>query len=46
MSWTSWIIARLGGRNGYASESPPGPIVMLCGLQNFESQYEGWCLAK
>jgi hypothetical protein len=46
LSWASWIIARLGGWNGYASESPPGPIVMLRGLQNFEFQYEGWCLAK
>jgi len=46
MAWVSWIIARLGGWNGYRSESPPGPIVMLRGLQKFELQYEGWLLAK
>lgn len=46
MSWASWIIARLGGWNGYASESPPGPIIMLRGLQKFELQYEGWLLAQ
>lgn len=41
MSWAAWILARLGGWNGYCSESPPGPIVMLRGLQKFELQYEG-----
>lgn len=46
MAWASWIIARLGGWNGYSSESPPGPIVMLRGLQKFELQYEGWLLAQ
>ncbi len=46
MSRAAWIIARLGGWNGYASESPPGPIVMLRGLQKFELQYEGWLFAR
>ena len=46
MSWVSWIIARLGGWNGYRSESPPGPSLMLRGLQKFELQYEGWLLAQ
>jgi len=46
MAWSSWIIARLGGWNGYPSESPPGPIIMLRGLQRFELQYEGWILAQ
>lgn len=46
MSWAAWIVARSGGWNGYASEGPPGPIVMLRGLQKFESQYEGWLLAQ
>lgn len=46
MPWAAWIIARIGGWNGYASESPPGPIVMLRGLQKFELQYEGWLLAQ
>jgi hypothetical protein len=46
MAWVSWVIARLGGWNGYPSESPPGPIIMLRGLQKFELQYEGWLLAQ
>ena len=46
MAWAAWIIARLGGWNGYPSESPAGPITMLRGLQKFESQYEGWLLAQ
>ena len=46
MSWAAWIIARLGGWNGYKSESPPGPIVMLRGLQKFEERHEGWLLAQ
>jgi len=46
MAWASWIIARLGGWNGYRSESAPGTIVMLRGLQKFELQYEGWLLAQ
>ncbi len=41
-----WIIARLGGWNGYRSESPLGPIVMLRGLQKFEIQYEGFGAMK
>jgi hypothetical protein len=46
MAWVAWIIARLGGWNGYRCESPPGPITMLRGLQKFEVQYEGWLLAQ
>jgi len=46
MAWVAWIIARLGGWNGYRSEGPPGPIVMLRGLQKFEFQHEGWLLAQ
>ena len=46
MAWAAWIIARSGGWNGYASESPPGPITMLRGLQKFEIQYEVWILVQ
>lgn len=46
LAWASWIIARIGGWNGYASESPPGPITMLRGLQKFDLQFEGWILAQ
>jgi hypothetical protein len=37
LAWASWIIARLGGWKGYASESPPGPITMRHGLIRFEA---------
>ena len=46
LSWAAWIIARLGGWNGYPSESPPGPITMLHGLKRFQSIFEGVQLAK
>jgi hypothetical protein len=46
MAWASWLIARLGGWMGYASEAKPGPITMLHGLQRFDSMVQGWRLAK
>lgn len=46
LSWASWIIARLGGWKGYASESPPGPITMRRGLEYFEAIKDGFSLAK
>jgi hypothetical protein len=47
LSWASWIIARLGGWQGYtSSEGPPGPIVMGRGLRRFYAMYDGWKLSK
>jgi Transposase DDE domain len=46
LTWAAWIIARLGGWKGYASESPPGPITMLRGLTQFKTLYEGWSLVE
>lgn len=46
LSWGSWIIARLGGWKGYASERPPGPITMKNGLKQFQLIYQGWELRK
>lgn len=46
LSWTSWIIARLGGWMGYRSERPPGPITMFNGLNKFYSYVEGWRLGQ
>lgn len=45
LAWAAWMIARLGGWKGYASERKPGPITMLRGLQAFSSIHQGWDLA-
>jgi len=45
LSWASWIIARLGGWNGYACESPSGPMTMYRGLEKFHNYFGGWGLA-
>lgn len=46
LAWAAWIIARLGGWKGYASERKPGPLTMLHGLQSFSSICQGWVLAR
>jgi len=46
LSWAAWIIARLGGWMGYASESPPGPITMYRGIDIFHAYFEGWLLGQ
>lgn len=45
LAQVAWIIARLGGWKGYASEAKPGPITMLRGLQRAEAICQGWKLA-
>jgi Transposase DDE domain len=44
IGWLAWIIARLGGWTGYASERPPGPITMHRGWYRFEQMAHGWKL--
>jgi hypothetical protein len=44
IAWLAWIIARLGGWTGYASERPPGPITMQRGWRRFEQMAQGWNL--
>lgn len=46
LAWAAWMIARLGGWKGYASEAKPGPVTMLRGLQSFAAIVQGWKLAK
>ena len=44
MAWASWIIARLGGWDGYPSSKPPGPITLKHGLDRFFDIAHGWTL--
>jgi hypothetical protein len=46
LAWAAWVVARLGGWNGYASERPPGPLTMLDGLKRLEGMVLGWRLAQ
>ena len=46
LSWASWIIARIGGWKGYASQRPPGSITFKIGLEKFYSIYEGFQIAR
>jgi hypothetical protein len=44
LAWASWIIARLGGWDGYPSSKPPGPITFRHGLEHFRVILIGWGL--
>ncbi|HUZ13982.1 MAG TPA: IS4 family transposase [Caulobacteraceae bacterium] len=44
LAWTAWIIAKLGGWDGYPKSKPPGPITFRHGLQYFRSLAHGWAL--
>jgi hypothetical protein len=42
LAWAGWIIAKLGGWDGYPSSRPPGPITFRHGLQYFHAFVDGW----
>lgn len=44
LAWAAWIIARLGGWDGYPSSRPPGPITYRHGLEQFRIILVGWNL--
>jgi hypothetical protein len=44
LAWAAWIIAKLGGWDGYASSRPPGPITFRHGLEHFYAIHRGWRL--
>jgi Transposase DDE domain len=46
LAWAAWIVARLGGWKGYASERKPGPITMVHGLKALANIRHGWHLAR
>jgi hypothetical protein len=41
LAWAAWIIAKLGGWDGYPSSRPPGPITFKHGLDYFRPFAEG-----
>jgi hypothetical protein len=44
LAWAAWIIAKLGGWDGYPKSKPPGPITFRHGFQHFRSIARGWAL--
>jgi hypothetical protein len=44
LAWAAWIIAKLGGWDGYPKSKPPGPITFSHGFQHFQSIAIGWKL--
>lgn len=44
LAWAAWIIARLGGWDGYPKSKPPGPITMKRGLDTFHAMLAGWAI--
>jgi hypothetical protein len=46
LNWATWIISRLGGWKGYASQRCAGLITMRNGLERFYLIYEGWMIAR
>jgi hypothetical protein len=46
LAWAAWIIARLGGWTGYASQKPPGPKTIHLGLTTFQALAQGWLLCE
>jgi hypothetical protein len=44
LRWAAWIIAKLGGWDGYPSSKPPGPITFKHGLDEFHAMVAGWSL--
>ena len=44
LAFGAWVIARLGGWNGYQTERPPGPITMTNGLTSFYQILKGFYL--
>lgn len=42
LAWAGWILAKLGGWDGYKSSKPPGPITFHHGLEYFRAFADGW----
>ena len=42
LAWAAWLIARLGGWDGYPSSRPPGPITFKNGIDKLRLLAQGW----
>jgi len=41
LAWAAWVIAKLGGWDGYPKSTPPGPITFRHGLEYFKAIAHG-----
>ena len=41
LAWAAWVIAKLGGWDGYPKSTPPGPITFRHGLEYFRAIAHG-----
>jgi len=41
LAWATWVIAKLGGWDGYPNSKPPGPITIRHGLEYFRAVAHG-----
>jgi hypothetical protein len=46
LRYATWVIARLGGWKGYASERKPGITTLWTGLERFYESFDGYKLLK
>ena len=46
LRYATWVIARLGGWKGYASERKPGITTLWIGIEHFHNIFKGWRLAR
>lgn len=46
LRYATWVIARLGGWKGYASERKPGITTLWIGIEMFYNIFKGWKLAR
>jgi len=44
LAWAAWVIAKLGGWDGYPKSTPPGPITFRHGLEYFKAIAHGHTL--
>ncbi len=46
LAWAAWVIAKLGGWDGYPKSTPPGPVTFKNGLKTFHAMARGWKLRE